>query len=176
MNAAADSGPAAVAGLERAFARIAATRMADLPLNHPRLTVAASAFRPWQGHWLGALVTPWAINLVVLPATDDEDFRLATDRRRTWRFPFGDYDFMGGEEPECGPFHFCSLLSPIPAGEIAGQDDARLWAEAALEQLLGQPAVPAPATTTATATTHAAGGTAGSVSLARRGFLGLGRR
>jgi [NiFe] hydrogenase assembly HybE family chaperone len=37
---------------------------------------------------------------------------LAPDRRHTWEFPSGSYEFMGGEEPECGAYQFCSLFSP----------------------------------------------------------------
>jgi hypothetical protein len=40
---------------------------------------------------------------------------------------------MGGDEPECGPFHFCSLFSPPE--EIADHAQAREIAGAVLEQL-----------------------------------------
>lgn len=124
------SDPAALAA---AFTRIAATRMADLPLNNPVLTVEAVGFRKWQGKDLGALVLPWALNLVLLPGDDPEFIALAADRRQHWRFPSGGYDFMGGDEPECGPFQFCSLFSP--AHEFADQAAARATAEAALDEL-----------------------------------------
>ncbi len=103
----------AVAGLVAAFERIAATRMAGLPLNNPALRVQAVGFRPQEeGHLIGVLITPWAINLVMLATTPSRELHLAADCRRDWDFPSGCYEFMGGEEPECGAYQFCSLFSP----------------------------------------------------------------
>ena len=103
----------AVAGLEAAFERIAATRMAGLPLNNPALRVQAVGFRPQEeGHLIGVLIMPWAINLVMLATTPSRELHLAADCRRDWNFPSGCYEFMGGEEPECGAYQFCSLFSP----------------------------------------------------------------
>ena len=103
----------AVGTLTAAFERIAATRMAGLPMNNPALHVAAVDFRPWHEEYLvGVLITPWTINLMLLGDKTSNDLRLTADCRRTWDFPSGSYDFMGGEEPECGAFQFCSLFSP----------------------------------------------------------------
>ncbi|MBU1237854.1 MAG: [NiFe]-hydrogenase assembly chaperone HybE [Gammaproteobacteria bacterium] len=128
-----------IAGLEAAFRRIAATRMAGLPISHPRLTVESVGFRLWEGKWLGVLVTPWAVNLVLLPGDDTEFEKLAVDRRQTWRFPSGDFDFMGGDEEECGAYQFCSLLSPIPEAETTDQEAARALAEEVLAKLFVDP-------------------------------------
>lgn len=124
----------AVAALAAAFARIAATRMADLPLNNPALRVAAVGFRPWEdGTEIGVLVTPWALNLVIVSAARDAALRLGADSRRRWEFPSGGYDFLGGEEPECGAFQFCSLFSP--GFEFRDQASAVETAEAIMDAL-----------------------------------------
>jgi len=103
----------AAGALEAAFRRIGATRMAGLPLNNSALQVQAVGFRPQaDGHLVGVLITPWAINLVILAASPSRELYLAPDRRHTWDFPSGSYEFMGGEEPECGAYQFCSLFSP----------------------------------------------------------------
>lgn len=103
----------AVAALEAAFRRIAATRMAGLPLNNAALRVQAVGFRSHGEACLaGVLITPWAINLVMLAATPSRELYLAPDRRQTWDFVSGSYEFMGGEEAECGAYQFCSLFSP----------------------------------------------------------------
>jgi [NiFe] hydrogenase assembly HybE family chaperone len=113
----------AVGALEAAFARIARTRMAGLALNNPALRVQAVGFRALDvEHLVGVLITPWAVNLVLLGAAESRDLYLAADRRQTWDFPCGSYEFMGGEEPECGPYQFCSLFSP--AFEFADQETA----------------------------------------------------
>lgn len=129
-----------VAGLEAAFRRIAATRMAGLPILHPQLAVEAVGFRSWQDKWLGVLITPWAINLVMLPAGDPDFSALAIDRRQTWRFPSGEYDFMGGDEEECGAYQFCSLISPVPEEGVMDQAAARALAAEVLVQLFTDPA------------------------------------
>lgn len=104
-----------VDALVAAFVRISATRMAGLGLSHPLLRVEAVGFRDWEQHQIGVLVTPWAMNLVVLAAdgADAAPLKLGPDRRQAWRFPSGEYDLMGGEEPECGAFQCCSLFSPM---------------------------------------------------------------
>jgi len=159
---------ASVSGLESAFRRIAATRMAGLPINHPQLAVEGVGFRLWEGKWLGVLVTPWAVNLVLLPGGDPEFEALATDRRQTWRFPSGEYDFMGGEEEECGAFQFCSLVSPIPEEGIPDQAAARALAAEVLVRLFADPAdevVMAPAKPAQPPRSRFSG------PLSRRGFL-----
>lgn len=87
--------------------------MAGLPLNNPALRVQGVGFRPQEdGYLIGVLITPWAVNLVMLAATPSRELHLAADRRRDWNFPSGCYEFMGGEEAECGAYQFCSLFSP----------------------------------------------------------------
>lgn len=124
----------AAVAIEAAFERIAGTRMAGLPLNNPALRVAAVGFRTLdESHRVGVLITPWAINLVLLGERSSRDLYLTADRRRTWDFPSGSYEFMGGEEPECGPYQFCSLFSP--AFEFPDQDSAVLAASQIMAEL-----------------------------------------
>ena len=153
----------AVDALTAAFERIATTRMAGLPMNNPALRVAAVGFRPWVAdYWGGVLITPWAINLVVL----GEGLRLAADRRRTWDFPSGSYEFMGGEEPECGAFQFCSLFSP--AFEFADQDEAVATGREIMTELLREPSDAAGEQREMARLT---GGSVLQVPTSRRGFL-----
>lgn len=121
--------------LAAAFRRISATRMRDMPLRNPALDIDAVGFRPWADKQVGVLVTPWSISLVILQAP-----ALSLDQRQCWTFPSGEYEFMGGAEPECGPFQFCSLFSP-PA-EFADHAQACAVAEAIMEQLFADPEAP----------------------------------
>ena len=61
--------PARVEALEVLFRHIAATRMADVPICHPGLAVAAVGFEPQpaESAAVGVLLTPWFMNLVWLP-------------------------------------------------------------------------------------------------------------
>jgi [NiFe] hydrogenase assembly HybE family chaperone len=125
-----------VRALEAAFERIARTRMAGLPLNNPALRVQGVGFRALDArHQVGVLIAPWAVNLVLLGDPLSRDLHLAPDRRRRWDFPSGSYEFMGGEEGECGPYQFCSLFSP--AFEFDDQATAVATAGEVMAELFG---------------------------------------
>jgi [NiFe] hydrogenase assembly HybE family chaperone len=119
--------------LTQVFDAIGRDRMADVPILNPRLTVEAVGFREWNGHWLGTLVTPWFINLVVTPA-DATVWRSVAERETVYyAFPTGVFAFIAGNEPGIGEYHACSLFSPVL--EFADQETARETARLALEGL-----------------------------------------
>jgi [NiFe] hydrogenase assembly HybE family chaperone len=125
--------------LVRAFRRIDATRMADMPLRNPALDIEAVGFREWAGRQVGVLITPWSVSVIVLPGSAKDVSTLLLDQRQRWCFPSGEYEFMGGAEPECGAYQFCSLFSPPQ--EIADQAQARAVAQAVMQQLFQTPGV-----------------------------------
>ena len=99
--------------LESVFNEIARTRMVDVPILNSVLSVETVGFREWDGRWIGVLVTPWMINLVLLPGQEATLVPLALDEKKMWSFPSGDYEFMGLNEPAIGTCHMCSLISPV---------------------------------------------------------------
>lgn len=112
------------AHFQRGFERIAATRMAGLPLSNPNLSVRALDFVRAKSLWLGALVTPWSIFAVLVPAdeTGAEALAARPGESIVVTLPAGDFAFLGAEEPGLGSFLLCSLLSPvfeIPNQEVA---------------------------------------------------------
>ena len=130
-----------IPALEGAFRKVEA-RMRGLPVFNPALQVVAAGFRPWQGLWLGIMITPWAINLVLLPGGNPDWQALGVDEHRVWRFPSGEHAFMGMNLEGFGPLQFCSLFSP--ALEFQSQDAAVAAARAALESLMTQYDAPTP--------------------------------
>ena len=68
----------------------------------PVLRVEAVGFAPWQGHWLGILITPWFMNLVLVPGEAASWQGVAPGKRRFCKFPSGDFAFLGSVEPEIG--------------------------------------------------------------------------
>ncbi|HUO79002.1 MAG TPA: [NiFe]-hydrogenase assembly chaperone HybE [Steroidobacteraceae bacterium] len=145
MNAAADSvgRPADERALEQVFERIHRERMADLPLLNDRLRVEALGFRDHQGVRVGALVTPWSINLVILPPAAAPQALGPPGQSRSWTFPSGEYLFDAAEEPALGGYAQCSLFSP--AFEFERHEHAVAAARAALEALFDPPPPPQPA-------------------------------
>jgi [NiFe] hydrogenase assembly HybE family chaperone len=124
--------------LERAFGRIERERMRDVPILNPRLQVEAVGFQPFQGHWIGILVTPWFLNALVLPGTGAEWPARKVGDAHIWPLPIGNCEFIAGHEEEIGEYHLCSLMSPVLA--IEDQEAARIAAQAALDTLLAPPA------------------------------------
>lgn len=138
------------------FANIARTRMADVPICNPALEVEAVGFRRTaEDHWAGLMITPWAINLLVLPGQEAGWPALAAGSKHDWRFPSGDYEFIVAQEDSLGTYHLCSLFSP--ALEFASHEAARLTALATAHALFAEPLAPPAASAAPT----------------RRAFLGL---
>ena len=140
-----DEGAARVrARLEEAFGRIARERMAGLPMMNERLRVQAFGFER-LGEWrVGVLLTPWFMNLMLLPAEGGEDgeegipeLAGAIGETRTVALPAGRVDCIIGGEEGVGRWLFCSLFSPV--FEFADHAAAADTARAALEMLLTPP-------------------------------------
>lgn len=84
--------------------------MQDVPILNPRLQVEAIGFQPFEDGLLGVLVSPWFINLVWLPPTEQD--AVATDEI-VLGLPAGDYEFCRSHVPAVGNFYACSLFSPV---------------------------------------------------------------
>ena len=128
--------------LEAAFEHIHRARMADVPILNAALRVQAVGAQPWQGHWLAVLITPWFMNLILLPGTGDDWQGHRPGSKRTCTFPSGVYEFIAGHEDGLGPYQACSLFSPVL--EFEDQTAALAAAEAALEAVMEAPEAPQP--------------------------------
>ncbi|HET9701308.1 MAG TPA: [NiFe]-hydrogenase assembly chaperone HybE [Burkholderiales bacterium] len=124
--------------LERAFGRIERERMRDVPILNGALRVEAVGFQPFQGHWIGILVTPWFLNALVLPGTGAAWPARGIGDAQVWALPIGACEFIAGHEEEIGEYHLCSLMSPVL--QLEDQEAARSAARAALDTLLAPPA------------------------------------
>ena len=113
--------------------RAAAARMQGLDVVNPALAVEAVGFAPWDEHWLGVMLTPWFMNLTLLPRNPRAWQPLATGAKRRYTFPAGEYEFVGANDAAVGAYQVCSLFSPMH--EFADQETARLVATLAREAL-----------------------------------------
>jgi [NiFe] hydrogenase assembly HybE family chaperone len=119
--------------LETVFTDIANTRMAGLPICNSAMRVQAVGFREWQEHWVGVLITPWTISLVLMPGDKAPLKTLGADEKMTWEFPSGSYEFMGLNDPALGACQICSLISPV--SDVERHEDAVSIAEQVMEAL-----------------------------------------
>jgi [NiFe] hydrogenase assembly HybE family chaperone len=149
--------------VEEAFFRIQREQMADVPILNAALSVEAIDFQRWQGHWLGVVVTPWCMSVLLLPGSDQGWIATGDNKRRFVRFPAGDFAFLGSSEPELGEYQSCPLFSPM--NRFATQHEASLTARASLVALLTVPGQ-------AAAVEKSSGNE--EPSLSRRRFLALG--
>ncbi len=127
--------------LEAAFRELN-FRMAGVPDYNPVLSVAAAGFRPWQGRWLGVVVLPWAVQLVLLPGPGGEA-PAAPGERRTRYFPLGEGNFMGLDLEGYGPVETAPLLASVSG--YGSQNEAEQAARVALNALVPPKGTPASA-------------------------------
>lgn len=119
--------------LAAGFRSIATTRMAGLPFLNPAIEVEAVGFAPWQGRWLGVMVTPWFINLILAPCDPARWTAVAPGAKTSYEFPAGRYEFIGATDELLGHYQMCSLFSPVQ--DIADHATAVLIAQLAREAL-----------------------------------------
>ena len=152
--------PSPAAALQRRFEAIHRGPMAGLPMLNPALQVRALGFQPWDVFWLGVLVTPWFMNLVLMPRLPEQFPPCAERESRHLVFPAGVFEFIGAQDAELGTWLACSLFSPM--FEFGDQAAAEATGLAALQGLLEGPPPPATAAPAAQAAPPA---------LSKRNFL-----
>ena len=123
--------------VEEAFFRIQRDQMSDVPILNPALAVEAVDFQRWQGHWLGIVVTPWCMSMLLLPGSSENWVSTGENKRRFVKFPAGDFAFLGSEEVELGEYQSCPLFSPM--GKFSSQAEATMTARASMIALLTVP-------------------------------------
>lgn len=119
--------------LETCFRQVHTERMDGIPILNDALEVRAVGTDAWNGFWLSILITPWFINVVLLPQEPDGE-TIRTGEKRMFGFPAGSFEFIRGNEDDLGPFWMCSLFSPV--FEFTDMETAEATAQAALTELL----------------------------------------
>jgi len=122
--------------LEDVYRELERERMQDVPVLNQALSVKAVGFREREGHIIGVMVTPWFMNLMMLPGESDDwsDLEILSKTRHT--FPSGHYEFIVGKEEGIGIYQSCSLFSPV--FEFKDQETAVMTAEAVMQELMDE--------------------------------------
>lgn len=116
-----DENPAA--RLEAAFSVVAAGEMHTLPFYQEQIPVKAVGFARFEGEWLGVMLTPWTLSLLLLPGSVWP--RRPLGERLGLALPFGHATFVVSELEGIGQYLSCSLLSP-PTPGMSGEQAQQL--------------------------------------------------
>lgn len=122
--------------LETTFNEILANRMRDLPVVNAMLSVQAVGFSRFNEDWLGILITPWFMSLLLLPGPDSIWREQQPGTKVEKRFPYGTFEFTLASEVQLGKYALCSLFSPM--FQFENQAAAIIAAQAALQGLLAE--------------------------------------
>ncbi|WP_138471906.1 [NiFe]-hydrogenase assembly chaperone HybE [Poseidonocella sp. HB161398] len=121
------------AQLEDEFTEIWHGKMRDVPMVNKALRVEAAGFRYWQDRPLGVLISPWFMNLVLLPGEGEDWSGLEAGAKEVIAFPSGEYEFLHNTRGLLGGYKACSLFSPM--GDFPSQAHAAEVARAVMVAL-----------------------------------------
>lgn len=108
------------------YRKVYRDRFRDLPIVNSKLEIEAVGFRKLEEHEFGVLITPWFINLVLLPGSDRW-------RNRTQGsiagivLPGGELDFTVAHDDELGTILSAALFGTVAdfPGQALARDIAR---------------------------------------------------
>lgn len=131
--------------VERWFEHLLAERMHGLPFLNPALSVQALDFHRLDGDWLGGLITPWSVQLMLVPGGGSLWVDTSPGERSMVALPVGRLAFIADEGDRGLPaFQYLPLVNATTA--LADDDEARAFVRDALVTALRPPAVPLDAT------------------------------
>ncbi len=93
------------------FTDVFHSRMRDLPMVNQALHVQAVGFQPFGGGFLGILIAPWFMNLVLLPGPDR--VTLKAGAKEVLSFPRVSTSSCMPAAPCRGGYLACALFSPM---------------------------------------------------------------
>lgn len=113
--------------LVRHFEHIYVEHMQDLPIVNKRVRVEAVGFQDFAGHKLGVLITPWFMNLVLLPGSDEWGDSAQGDASSI-EFPSGPIEFTISRDDTLGTY-----LTAVLMRSVADFSDHKLARDVALQ-------------------------------------------
>ncbi len=124
--------------LEAHYRHVWQTRMHDLPFINAALGVEAIGFARYEGDWLGVVITPWFLNLLLVSGGGQLWGDIPAGERRYLSLPCGTLQFIADDDPDIGPYQYCPLIAPV--SNLADMATARQVAADALQTVFGPPA------------------------------------
>ncbi len=130
-----------VAALLEHFERILNTHMRGLPILNPRMAVEAVGTRSFGEHRICVLITPWFMNLVLLPGTE-EWVSVEQGESFSIEFPREALDFNVSRDDAIGTFLSAVLFRTVT--DFPDQETARAVALEVMENLFVSDKEPGP--------------------------------
>jgi [NiFe] hydrogenase assembly HybE family chaperone len=96
--------------------------MRDLPIYNDKVAIGAIGFRPFgEAELLGVVLTPWFMNLVILPIKPAAMAMAEVGKTVSVELPGGTWKFVVGGEEAVGLYKAHSLHSPVLTFTLPGQ-------------------------------------------------------
>jgi [NiFe] hydrogenase assembly HybE family chaperone len=115
------------------YRHIGDERVRTLPIYQDKLSVEAVGFRPWEGCLVGVLITPWFMNLLLVPRDGEPCSELTAGSGSEWKFPSGTYHFATSVVEGVGVHLSAVLFSDMKA--FTDQDTARAVAQEVMQRI-----------------------------------------
>jgi [NiFe] hydrogenase assembly HybE family chaperone len=87
----------------------------DRPPVNACLSCLAVGFSRYRGDWLGVLITPWFVDLYLLPGGGEFWGDIPSGQRRYVELPLGTVPFTAADDPGIGSYQYSPLISPVSA-------------------------------------------------------------
>lgn len=101
--------------LETHFKSVHKDEMDDLKLCNKNVHVEGIGFHLHDNHWIGIMITPWFLNLMIIPQSGQPWPELTEGRGKdiVLEFPCGNLKFAPRIDPVIGSHLCCLLASPL---------------------------------------------------------------
>jgi len=121
-----------VAAMVRQFELIYREHMRGLPIVNTQLSVEAVGFQTFEAHQLGVLITPWFMNLILLPGSDAWSGNSQGDMSSI-EFPSGSMEFTVCHDDVLGTYLSAVLFRSV--ADLPDQPTALEVAEQVMKNL-----------------------------------------
>ncbi len=101
------------ATIEKTFTEIHLENMQGIPILNPAIEIQAVGFQHYQNRVIGVIITPWLMNVVILPAEDEDWSGMELGHKQPHKFPSKTCKFMINHIEGIGSCQTHSLYSPM---------------------------------------------------------------
>ena len=106
--------PASIATIvEQTFTRIHLENMQGIPILNSRIQVQSIGFQEYQARIIGIIITPWLMNVILLPNDNEDWSNFTLGHKVSHTFPAKTYRFLVNEIEGIGFCQTHSMYSPM---------------------------------------------------------------